>query len=103
MTFSAASLWSLARQGSYRWVLTRSCSTGLWIMQWSIWTAEWFSTSTTEWKLERRFKESSDWGSGGVPNDSDRFFCVWKFVKNCGIILMLIKDIKSKFVKRLAE
>ena len=81
VTISAASLPVLAKWGSCRWTSTRSCSTGLWITQWSIRMAGWCSLSATEWRLARRFKESSGRVSGifGYPA---RCFCVWKFVKN---------------------
>ena len=78
MTFSAASLRGLARRGSCRWILTRSCSIGLWITQRSIRTAGWFSPSATEWKSARRFKAGSGRGIGFVPDAPAAFFCAWK-------------------------
>lgn len=45
MTFLAASLRGLAKRRSCRWISTRSCSTGLWITQRYIRTAEWCSPS----------------------------------------------------------
>lgn len=81
MTFSEVSLRGLAKRRSYRWISTRSCSTGLWITQRFIRTAGWCSPSATAWRSARRFKESSGRDTGFVSGASDRFFCVWKFVK----------------------
>ena len=78
MTFSAVSLQGLAKRKNCRWISTRSCSTGLWIMQRSIQTAGWCLPSAMGWKLERRFKESDGRGIGFVPDASGCFFCAWK-------------------------
>jgi len=78
MTFSAASLQGSVKRRSCQWISTRSCSTGLWIMQRSIPTAGWYSPSATVRKSARRFKAGSDRSIGVVPDASSRFFSVQK-------------------------
>ncbi len=73
MTFSAGSLRGLAKRRSCRWILTRSCSTGLWTSQRFIRTAGWYSPSATGRRSARRFKAGSGRGIGFVPDASGRF------------------------------